>query len=124
MSVEEKLGTPDAPWYHPVAYVWLSYVASLNDNTVELHLCSHRDWKGKWITPHVMREVYKIMKSVNARYILALHADKEYRGLLKRLGFTLHGDFVNILDLENKNVIFERNLRRGRDSSFSSGATS
>ena len=115
LVVETKVGEPEAPWWTPVGYIWLSPVAAYDKGTIiELPLCAKPGWEGSWLTPRVLRQSLKAMQETGARYVIALHPDPKYRDLLKRLGWGTCGDFVNVLDLENHNGILKRNLRRGR----------
>lgn len=96
----------------PVAFVWFTGV-NTDPFILELHVCAHPEWHGRWLKLHVLVELLAHLHSdVKADRLVASHPDPGLRKVLKRIGFEAHGSFTHILNMENPNGILSRYLRR------------
>lgn len=98
-----------------IGYVWFSLVTTTPRPVYSLHICVAPEWKGRWLSRAVLTQLLGYLYiDMQAGTVLALHADPDLRRILKRIGFTKHGAFINILDMEHPNGILSRYLRRWR----------
>ena len=84
----------------PIAYVWFTSVSGrAAEPIVELHLCASPEWGSRWLTLPVFSTLYlRMVSGIEAEWVLAMHSDTKFRGILKRLGFTPIGRTTNILN--------------------------
>jgi hypothetical protein len=82
-----------------VAVCWMTPVASSAARVGEFHLCAKPKYHGRWVTKHVL-EVGRSWLS-EWDYVLAVHDDPVFKGVLKRLGFDTSAQHMNILEREH-----------------------
>jgi hypothetical protein len=67
-----------------LGHVWLHYAAT--GDVIECHACAAKGQEGRWLTPHVLDEMFKVAISTGASYIIAQITSPRVASLWTRLG--------------------------------------
>lgn len=82
-----------------VGYAWLHHAAT--PDVVEFHACSAKGQEGRWLTPHVLDQMFKTAINTGATYVIAQITSPRVASLWTRLGGTVVGA-VMVLTLKEK----------------------
>lgn len=77
--------------------MWFSPVPATG--VFELHVCCKPGWEGRWLQKSVIKAGFRALETLQAKYVIAIHADPNFKRALSRLGFTL-GDNVHVIDMK------------------------